>query len=356
MKSYFGSYRVSRAVDPADEVTVLLFSNTLHIGFISDTGKGQKITWAMKVIEAGFDNQLQATVIGNKNEPGTKLIINGKEAEVYIRQMQAEQNKPWHKKDRLRQWLRNVAILLIIMAVLVGSYLLIVPWLSEKMAGTVSIKTEQRFGDAMYGALDLSSREDTAASAVLNEFFKAMRVETAYPIKITVVNSSIVNAFALPGGHIVIYTGLLKELNAYPQLAALLAHEFIHVNNKHATRAVFRKLGGKIFLRLLFGDIGSTAGVIIDQADELKSLKYSRKLETESDKEGLELLMQRRIDPQGFTALFTHLKRLAGGPDLPDFLNSHPDIDQRMSYITETSKNATVEENSRLKTIFEKLK
>lgn len=356
MKSYFGSYRASGADGAGDEVTVLLFSNILHIGFVSDTGKGQKISWSMKDIEAGFDHRSQATVIGHANMPGIKLVINGKDAEVYIRQMQAEQNKPWYKRDRLKQWLRNGSMLLIIVAVLVGSYLLIVPWLSEKMAGTVSIKTEQRFGDALYGALDLSSREDTDASAVLNEFFTAMKVETAYPISIAVVNSSIVNAFALPGGHIVVYTGLLKELTAYPQLAALLAHEFIHVNNKHATRAVFRKLGGKIFLRLLLGDIGSTAAVIIDQADELKSLKYSRKLESESDEEGLQLLMQRKIDPRGFTGLFAHLKKLAEGPALPDFLNSHPDIDQRMNYVTEVSKNAMVEENSQLKTIFEKLK
>lgn len=98
-------------------------------------------------------------------------------------------------------------------------YLLIVPWLSEKLATKISIKTEKQLGEAAYNAMGLAGQEDTASSYILNEFFQEMDVPTAYDIKITVVNDNMVNAFALPGGRIVVYSALLKEINSYPELA-----------------------------------------------------------------------------------------------------------------------------------------
>ncbi|MBL7722066.1 MAG: hypothetical protein JNK98_08745, partial [Chitinophagaceae bacterium] len=72
--------------------------------------------------------------------------------------------------------------------------------------------------------------------------------------------------------------------------------------------------------------------------------------------DGLQLLTQRKIDPSGFSDLFTHLKQAASGSVMPEFLASHPDIDKRIAYIKEASKNAEVSENVRLRAIFEELK
>jgi predicted Zn-dependent protease len=66
--------------------------------------------------------------------------------------------------------------------------------------------------------------------------------------------------------------------------------------------------------------------------------------------------MDRKIDPQGFVSLFTHLKESAPANALPEFLGSHPDIDKRIEYIKESSKGAAVAEDNTLKAIFEKLK
>jgi predicted Zn-dependent protease len=66
--------------------------------------------------------------------------------------------------------------------------------------------------------------------------------------------------------------------------------------------------------------------------------------------------MKRRIDPAGFVDLFTHMKETAGGSLMPEFMASHPELDNRIAYIKESAKNASVEENPELKTIFDKLK
>jgi predicted Zn-dependent protease len=191
---------------------------------------------------------------------------------------------------------------------------------------------------------------------VVNDFFTALKIPTAYNVRISVVNDNVVNAFALPGGRIVVYSALLKQISSYPELAALLSHEFTHVNNKHSTKSIFRRLGSKVFLGLLFGRFGNVTSVLVNHADDLKSLKYSRKLEKEADTDGLNILAERKIDPKGFSDLFEHLKAAAPLNSMPEFLASHPDVDKRISYIQELAKGATVVENEQLKAIFDKLK
>ncbi len=353
LKSYFGTF-TSHAV-PAVDSTVLVFEKNISIGFKASDGSNTMLNWFIMDIIADVDFGRQSSRIRHISQPG-ELLIEGKEAAIFIKSLQAERRKPWYKKSSGKEWIRNGFLFLGIIGLLVLLYLLIVPWLSQKLASRVSVKTEQQLGDAVYDALGLAEKEDKTASLIVNEFFNAMEIPTAYNIRITVVNDNVVNAFALPGGRIVVYKALLQQVTSYPELAALLSHEFIHINNKHATKRIFRTLGSKVFLGLLFGKFGSVAGVLADHADDLKHLNYSRSLDKEADMEGLAILLQRKIDAGGFTDLFTHLKQYAPGSVIPEFLASHPDIDKRILYINEATKGEASVENETLKAIFEKLK
>ena len=338
------------------EATVLATDKKVTIGIRNSNGQPVTIDWDIKDVNAVFEHNLQSTKVTHAPDKNARLIITGKGPAEYLQEMQDERNKPWHKKAKAKDIRKNLLIAFAVIAVMVATYFLIVPWLSEKLASSVSVQTEERFGDAIYSGLSLSSQEDTTATRLVNEFFREMDVTTPYNIRITVVNGPVVNAFALPGGHIVVYDALLKELGTYPELAALLSHEFTHVNNKHSTKSIFRRLGSRVFLGLLFGRFGSVTSVLVDQADNLKSLNYSRGLEKEADLAGLELLRQRKIDPEGFSRLFEHLKAASPASGVPELLASHPDTDSRIGYIREASGNATVEENTELKAIFDQLK
>ena len=340
MKSYFGSYYSSHGAEAA-EATVLIFDKSISIGYSNPDGSTSTINWLLKDVEASFEFGRQQTRLRHS---GGELWIEGNDAANFVKERQEEQKKAWYKKSSGKEWIRNSLLLLGLAGLLVLLYLLIVPWLSQKLATKVSPKTEQQIGDAVYDAMGLHSMEDSTATLLVNDFFAAMEVPTAYQIRISVVNDNVVNAFALPGGRIVVYKALLQQINSYPELAALLAHEFTHVNNKHSTKRIFRTMGSKV------------TSVVVDHADDLKSLHYSRSLEKEADMDGLQLLTQRKIDPAGFSDLFTHLKQAASGSVMPEFLASHPDIDKRIAYIKEASKNAEVSENVRLKAIFEELK
>lgn len=355
MKSYFGTYYSSPGSE-AIESTVLVFDKNLNIGFRNGDGSNAMINWLLKDVEVSFDLSSQQSRLRHVAYTGGELLIKGNDALDTIKSMQAEQKKAWYKKSSGQEWIRNSLLFLGILGVLFLLYLLIVPWLSQKLASRVSIKTEKQLGDAVYDALGLPGQEDTAKSYILNEFFTRMDVPTAYSIKITVVNDNVVNAFALPGGRIVVYSALLKEIRSYPELAALLSHEFTHINNKHSTKSIFRRLGSKVFLGLLFGRFGAVTSVVVNHADNLKSLKYSRSLEKEADMDGLAILTKRGIDPKGFSDLFYHLNEAGPTNNIPEFLGSHPDVNKRIAYIQEASKGAAVKEDLQLKAIFEKLK
>lgn len=353
MKSWFGSYYNTQGGEPL-AATVLAFEKKITIGFEQE-GLNTILTWDMGDIETVFDHSLQATRISYTKDRNSKLIIDGKEPLAYIQELQAAQNKPWHKRGKTKEKGRSLLLFSGIIGLLIIAYFLLVPWLSEKMASTVSIATEEQFGDAVYNALQSSMNEDREAGLLLNEFFREMKMPGDYNIRITVVNDNIVNAFALPGGHIVVYSALLSRLKTYPELAALLSHEYVHVNNKHATRSIFRQLGSRVFLSLLFGKFGSVTSIMVDQADNLKSLKYSRRLEKEADMDGLMLLKERGIDPEGFARLLQHLEKSTPGSELPELLTSHPDLASRVAYIREAAAGDSVKENIQLKTIFDKL-
>lgn len=353
MKSYFGTYNASGI--PSVECTVLVFDKSMSIGYKAQDGSNVMLNWPLRDVESSFDMARQSSRFSNRTLPG-QLVTEGRDAFDFIQQMQAEQRKPWHKKSSGRQWVRNSVLLAGIAGILVVLYLLLVPLISQSFASKVSAKTERQLGDAVYDAMELASMEDTAASFYVNEFFSEMGVPSVYDIRITVVNDNIVNAFALPGGRIVVYKPLLQKLESYPELAALLSHEFTHINNKHSTKSIFRRLGSKVFLGLLFGRFGTVTSILVNHADNLKNLKYSRKLEREADMDGLTLLKERNIDPAGFTELFRHLQESGTSSSVPEFLASHPDIEKRILYIREASAGTEVKDNEQLKAIFDKIK
>src|SRR5205823_5662759 len=133
----------------------------------------------------------------------------------------------------------------------------------------------------------------------LNQFYKQLHYDVHYPVQITVVHSDEMNAFAIPGGHIVVYDAILETMKTPEELAALLAHEASHVALRHSLRNIFRSQARKMFLSLLMGNQASIVSVVVNNADELKGLEYSRSLETEADNNGIQLMANSNINVQG---------------------------------------------------------
>lgn len=155
-----------------------------------------------------------------------------------------------------------------------------------------------------------------------------------FSYRVRVVDAPIVNAFALPGGHIVVYTGLLRAAETPEQLAGVLGHEMAHVTARHGMRRIAQSVGIIAAIQLLFGDVSGLAAVAVEVLREGAINSYSRDQEREADLEGVRMLADARIDPRGLAAFFSLLqKQEAGLPSVIAWLGTHPDLSERIAEV-----------------------
>lgn len=148
----------------------------------------------------------------------------------------------------------------------------------------------------------------------------------APPLRVYVLQSEVVNAFAVPGSSIIVTTGLLNEIEGLDELAAVLAHERAHVRLRHTTQQLLRTVAFQYLADVLGGgsQVGATA------AQYAVTLGWSRDMEREADDKGLETLRGARISPAGFARFFRRLEGEEGGRDkLLSLLSTHPDARER---------------------------
>ncbi len=227
-----------------------------------------------------------------------------------------------------------VALAMAFIGLLALTYFYILPAVGEHVAATVPIEWEKKLGDASFDKMVEGEKIDEANSKRMNEFFQQLHYKSDYKIEVVVVKDKIVNAFALPGGKIIVYEGILRTMNDSKKLAALLSHEFSHVQLRHSTKNLFRSLSSYMLLSVIFGDASGLTAVVIQNANQLKQLGYSRSLEEEADKNGLKLMKERHLDPAGMEGLFRALKKEEGNAgDVPEFLSTHPLTIDRINYV-----------------------
>ena len=225
----------------------------------------------------------------------------------------------------------------ILIAVTIGLLALfafvIVPNGASWIAGNVPRSFEIELGEDAYAAFIATQEEDALRSRLLNRFAQQINFDTDYKINITVVESSEINAFALPGGRIVVFSGLLDRIKSAEELAALLGHEVGHVKHRHSIKAQVRSLSTYLFVSILLSDINGVTAVLIDNAKMLSTLSYSRKLEHLADEEALAVLEKNQIDQHGLVDLFKTLQGEAGkDPEFLKFISSHPLTQDRMAF------------------------
>jgi predicted Zn-dependent protease len=167
------------------------------------------------------------------------------------------------------------------------------------------------------------------------------------PYEFTVLNNSVPNAWALPGGKIAINRGLLTEINSEAELAAVLGHEIVHAAARHTAQQMSRGM-------LLQGVVVATSVVTSDSsygdmavggasaAAQLLTMKYGRGAELESDKYGMRYMSRAGYDPQGAVALQETFVRLSEGRDedwLSGLFASHPPSNERVDANIKTAAN-----------------
>lgn len=140
-----------------------------------------------------------------------------------------------------------------------------------------------------------------------------------------------VNAFAIPGGHIYVFSGLLLEAETEAEVVGVLGHELAHVTERHVAERLVANYGFELIQKLALGqNPGKLKEIATTLATQSYLLKYGRDQEREADDVGLAYMIQARYDPQGLVAFF---RTLADKPHPPTFLSSHPHPSDRIDSI-----------------------
>lgn len=153
--------------------------------------------------------------------------------------------------------------------------------------------------------------------------------------EIVVFRSADVNAFALPGGKIGVFTGLLAVATTQDQLAAVLGHEIGHVAKRHGKQRVQQQMvtaGGVELLKGVIGDNPTMMSAIGAGAEYGVTLPFSRSHESEADLVGLDMMARAGFNPSAAVQLWQNMGK-AGGSKTPQIMSTHPSNETRIKDI-----------------------
>jgi Zn-dependent protease with chaperone function len=239
------------------------------------------------------------------------------------------------RRRRTIRWLAWVASIALLVGGLTwlwyGSEVLV-----DLIVSRIPLSWEESLGESAYRQF-LSGqtvvREGPAVQAVqaLADRLTSHIAGSPYRFQVTVVESGVVNAFALPGGYIVVFTGLLKKAAGPEEVAGVLGHELNHVLLRHAMERIVKNLGLVAVVTVLTGNQHGLGGVMKELGIELVTLKFGREQELEADLEGLRLLHRAKVSPEGMIAFFQRLADLNGRQ--VELLSTHPMSEARAERI-----------------------
>lgn len=200
---------------------------------------------------------------------------------------------------------------------------LIVEWAVAR----IPVQWEQKLGETVYQ--DFLSKEtvlkDGPAVSAVQEMTQRMTAKipnNPYTFQVSVVQSPVVNAFALPGGYVVVFTGLMKKAESGEEVAGVLSHELNHVLQRHGMERLVKMMGLAAVVSILVGDQQGLIGLARQLGLELATLKFGREQETEADVTGIRLLSDARIAPDGMIRFFERLSEK--DKERVELFSSHP--------------------------------
>ncbi|MDY0080476.1 MAG: M48 family metalloprotease [Ignavibacteriales bacterium] len=171
-----------------------------------------------------------------------------------------------------------------------------------------------------------------------------VKKRNVYKYRIEIIRrDDVMNAFALPGGPVFVYTGLLKYLDSEAALAGVLAHEVAHIESRHATKRLSANYGVSLLLSLVLGQNPSAlAEIATNLFVGLAFLANSRSDEDQADRLSVEYLKTTKYYPGGVKFFFEKMKSdgtvSSNSGKIATFLSTHPDPIERIAVVNQNLK------------------
>ena len=222
-------------------------------------------------------------------------------------------------------------LLVLVLGLLIGLGVAVwvgIPWAAGKAVDAMPPTVDRELGDAGYRQMDLGGPKISipVVDETIADMVRRIAPHAAKPFdfRIQIVESDTINAFCLPGGQIVVYTGLIRKATRAEHVAGVIAHEMAHATLRHGLRGMATQLGIALGVQILTGDVTGMAGQIATGA---LSNSYSREAEFAADAEGARMLAAAGIDPAGMAEFFASME----SSGIPSWLSTHPDAQDRIA-------------------------
>lgn len=207
----------------------------------------------------------------------------------------------------------------------------------------ISIEDEKQLGDKF--AVEVEKQYAVVNDPQLQGYVEkigrrlltgAREVDFNYTFK--VVKDDSVNAFAIPGGHVYVNTGLIKAAQNETELAGVMAHEINHAVARHGTRQLTQQYGYSLILQLVLGQNSNLmAQLAASLFGKAGFMAYSRGMESQADYLGVETMYRTGYNPEGMLTFFEKLDAMHSESParLAQFFSSHPLTGERIARVRE---------------------
>lgn len=220
--------------------------------------------------------------------------------------------------------------------------LLQIDWIKVFRVQQVTDNTAQKLGELFWESFKKSEKEIknihvvNAVDSIVTHICKANKIDSD-KLKIHVLSKDDINAFALPNGHLIIYSGLILNSDNQEELAGVIGHEMAHIALNHVMKKLVKEIGLSVLISMATGHSG--AEVIKETAKTLSSLAFDRSLEKEADMKAVDYLVKANVNPEPFANFLYKLSdRDHEALKYLTWLSTHPDSKERARDIIEYSK------------------
>jgi predicted Zn-dependent protease len=233
------------------------------------------------------------------------------------------------RSESRRGTIIGTAVLLGIAALVVVSYFAIRAG-ARAAVQALPVRIDRELGSAAFKSMDLGGPEvtDEVVVGAMNSIVDRLAPQAAIEgmeFDVHVVDSPAVNAFCLPGGTIVVFTGLIHAADDAEQVAGVLGHEISHATLRHGLERIGQSLGLWTGVTLLLGDTGGLTAAAVDLFQVASINSYSHEQENAADLESVRMLHAAGVDPLGLAGFFETLKEQQGDlPVLVSWISTHP--------------------------------
>jgi predicted Zn-dependent protease len=225
-----------------------------------------------------------------------------------------------------------------------------IDWMKIFKGQQVTDKTEQKLGELFWEVFKKSEKEVkntlvvNSVGSIVTQVCKTNKIDRS-KLKIHILDKEDVNAFALPNGHLIIYSGLILNSDNQEELIGVVCHEIAHIELNHVMKKLVKEIGLSVLISITTGNSG--AEVIRETAKMLSSSAFDRSLEKEADIKAVDYLVNANINPEPFADFLYKLSDTEHEAiKYLTWISTHPDSKDRAEYIIEYSKGKEKEYKS----------